>query len=335
MRRLALLAGLAVCAVAPAVAAGQDRAKWDTRVLALVPQPGYPAHAYVHPNGRVYEGTYDNPQGDSRASKVFEFSDEGTLLRSYTIQRQSTGDPHGVQVATSDHKGRLILLDKAPARAVALNLGNGRQRLYSKFPSQAVPNYAAWAPDGSLYVTDYESPVIYRIPPRGGRAKEWLRNPALDGSQFGATGMQLMPDKKTLMVGTQSAAGLGFGDPTTGRLLQIPILDSGKPGKITQFWESRPLDGPDGFAIAQDGSVYVALLVANAIAEVSPKGVETDRSPTAGFDNPSNAQFLGNRLMVANQSYFTGDGSHQAVLDVWVGKPGLTRLIPRKAGFKN
>jgi hypothetical protein len=36
--------------------------------------------------------------------------------------------------------------------------------------------------------------------------------------------------------------------------------------------------------------------------------------------------------MVANQSYFAGDASKQAVLDVWVGEPGLVRPIPRNAG---
>jgi sugar lactone lactonase YvrE len=335
VRRLGWILVLTALLLAPAGALAA-RAKWDTRTFALIPKPGYPAHAYVHPNGRVYEGTYDNPQGDSLASRVFEFAANGSLLRSWTIQRQNTGEPHGVQVATSDAKGRLILLDKSPARAIVLNRGNGRQRLYSRFPGSAIPNYGAWGPDGSLYVTDYESPVIWRVPPRGGEAVEWLRDPALDGSQFGATGIQLMPDGKTLMVGTQSAAGLGFGDPTTGRLLRIPILAGGKKaGEVTQFWESRPLDGPDGFAIARDGSVYVALLVANAIAEVGPEGAEADRSPTTGFDNPSSAQFLGNRLMVANQSYFTGDASKQAILDVFVGKPGLRRPIPRNAGPRN
>ncbi|MFL5845733.1 MAG: SMP-30/gluconolactonase/LRE family protein [Solirubrobacteraceae bacterium] len=332
MRRLALVVLLACCAVTPAATAQAARAKWDTRTLALIPKPGYPAHAYVHPNGRVYEGTYDNPQGDSLASRVFEFTGAGTLLHSWTIQRQNTGEPHGVQVATSDAKGRLILLDKSPPRAIVLNRGNGRQRLYGAFPGAAVPNYGAWGPDGSLYVTDYESPVIWRIPPHGGRAVEWLRDPALDGETFGATGLQLMADNRTLLVATQSAAGLAFGNPTTGRLLKVPIAAGGKAGKITQLWESRPLDGPDGFAIAKSGSIYVALLLANQIAEVGPDGVEKGRSPTTGFDNPSNAQFLGKRLMVANQSYVLGDASKQAVLDVWVGEPGLKRLIPRTAG---
>jgi hypothetical protein len=39
-------------------------------------------------------------------------------------------------------------------------------------------------------------------------------------------------------------------------------------------------------------------------------------------------RFLGTRLMVANQSYFNGDRTHQAVLDVEAGEPGLPELIP-------
>jgi sugar lactone lactonase YvrE len=335
VRRRAAVLALAVLAALPAAAGAAPRAKWDTRTLALIPKPGYPAHAYVHPNGRVYEGTYDNPQGDSLASRVFEFTGAGTLLRSWTVQRQNTGEAHGVQVATSDARGRLLLLDKSPARALILNRGNGRTRLYSKFPAIAVPNYGTWGPDGSLYVTDYDNPVIWRIPPRGGRAVEWLRHPALDGSQFGATGLQLMADHRTLLVATQSAAGLEFGDPTTGRLLKVPILAGARPGAITQLWESRPFDGPDGFAIAASGAIYITLLLANQIAEVGPDGVEKDRSPATGFDNPSSAQFLGRRLMVANQSYFTGDASKQAVLDVWVGERGLERPIPKNAGPRN
>ena len=42
-----------------------DRERWDTRVFSKVPSPGFPAFVYAHPNGRLYGGTYTNPQGDS------------------------------------------------------------------------------------------------------------------------------------------------------------------------------------------------------------------------------------------------------------------------------
>jgi sugar lactone lactonase YvrE len=331
VRRL-LAVGLALVAAAPAVAQA-PRPRWDTRTFALIPSPGFPAHAYVHPQaGRVYEGTYDNPSGDTQPSRVLEFRSDGELLRSWTVRGQDLSGAHGVQVATSDARGRLVLLDKSPPRALILNRGRRTQRTYASFPAGAVPNYAAWGPDGSLYVTDYENPVLWRIPPGGGTPVAWLRDPALDGQMFGATGLQLMADGRTLLVGMQSGAGLGAGNPTSGRLLKVPIGADGTPGAVSVFWESRPLDGPDGFAIARSGAVYVALLVANQIAMVGPDGAEKDRSPTTGFDSPSSAQFLGDRLMVANQSYFSGDASKQAVLDVWVGEPGLPRPIPKNAG---
>ena len=117
MRRLAaVVVALAALAALPAAPAGA-RARWDTQLLALIPTPGYPALAYVHPNGRIYEGTYDNPSGDHVPSRVLEYTGEGTLLRSWTVSGQDLSQPHGVQVATSDPRGRLVLLDKSPARA--------------------------------------------------------------------------------------------------------------------------------------------------------------------------------------------------------------------------
>jgi hypothetical protein len=144
------------------------------------------------------------------------------------------------------------------------------------------------------------------------------------------------------MVGMQSEAGAGAGNPSTGRLLKVPILAGGKAGTLTQFWESGPAEGPDGFAVAKSGAIYVALLVANQIGVIGPDGKERERFPKLAltgangsavpFDSPSSVQFLGKRLMVANQSYFTGSAANQAVLDVYAGEPGLRRLIPRTAG---
>jgi sugar lactone lactonase YvrE len=328
--RRALLIGLLALLAAPA--GGATRAKWDTKILTLIPKPGFPAHAYVHPNGRIYEGTYDNPSGDTMASRVFEIDGDGTMLRSWTVRGQNLAAAHGVQVATSDARGRLVLLDKDPPRVLLLNTRNGRQRTYATFPAGAVPNYAAWGPDGSLYVDDYEQAVLWKVPPRGGKPAEWLRDARLDGGPFGQTGLQLTADRKALLVATQSQAGLGAANPSTGRIWKVPLA---KPADMKQFWESRPADGPDGFAIARSGNVYVACLVVNQICVVGPDGTEKERSPSNSLmDSPSSVQFIGKRVVVANQSYFTGDATKQAVLDVYVGEPGLRRLIPKNAGPK-
>jgi sugar lactone lactonase YvrE len=325
-RRLAL--ALVVLAALPANAVA--RARFDTKVFALIGKPGFPAMAYAGHNGRVYEGTYDNPTGDTLPSRVFEYSGDGALLRSWVMKGQDLSQAHGVQVGTMGPSGRLLLLDKSPPRVVRLDRTTGAQKTIARFPAGAVPNYAAWGPDRALYVTDYENATIWRVPPSGGTPAVWVKDAALDGGPFGLTGIRLSADRTFFYVAMQSQAGLGGGNPTAGRIVKIPITAAGKPGRITPFWESGPLDAPDGFGIAKSGRIYVALLLANAIAVLNPDGTERERAASPLFDSPSSVSSLGTRLMVANQSYVMGSAADQAILDVEAGERGLREFIPKR-----
>jgi sugar lactone lactonase YvrE len=353
VRRAAAIAALALALVAAAAPTADARPRWDVQVLAKVPIPGYPALAYVHPNGRIYVGTYVNPKGDSLRSLVREYLDDGTLLRTWTVPGQDLSAEHGVQVATSDARGNLVLLDHTPARALKLNRSNGQFSQYSTFanltpctPGQTgpncsptnqdldpAPNYAAWGPDGSLYVTDFQQAVVWRVPPGGGKAQIWLADPKLDGGMFGTTGLVLGPDHHTLYLaqgssGSPGATLLGGFNSSTGKLYSVQIQGNGQPGSLRQIWESAPADLPDGFAIAKSGRFYIPLAgVANQIAVVAPDGRELERNSNDIYDTPSSARFLGTRLIVANQSYISGDTNKQAVLDVEVGETGLPEFI--------
>jgi sugar lactone lactonase YvrE len=286
------------------------------------------------------------------------------LLHSWVVHGQDLGGSHGVQAATSDARGRLVLLDKSPARVLLLNTKNGHQRTYARFPDlpacsgkggldcspntaddPATPNYAAWGPDGSLYVTDYLEAVIWRVPPGGGKPEVWLADKRLDGSEFGTTGIVLAADEHTLLVAQQSEGGAGAGNPTTGRIFEVRIGRHHQAGSLHELWESEPFDAPDGFALSRSGRIYVTLTVANQIAVISPKGEELERFPSAKatgdngspipFDNPSSAWFNGKRLVIANQSFIAGNTANQAILDVYVGVKGLRELIPRNAGRRS
>jgi sugar lactone lactonase YvrE len=326
-------------------------------VLALIPTPGYPALPHLVGN-LIYEGTYDNPAGDSVPSRVLEYTPDGTLTHSWTVQGQDLSKPHGVQVAANDARGRPFLLDKTSGRIIRLDPQTGAQTLYSQVPDlpacsaaaagrpcspalldlAPMPDYAAWGPDGSLYVTDYQQAVIWRVPPGGGPAHIWLADRRLDGGPFGTACLTLMPDRHTLLFDQASSGGLGSLNPTTGKLYTVPIQADGSAGPLTQLWESGPADAPHGCALAASGDIYLALVGASdQIVELSPSGQEIGRfgqqftgannSPVP-FDSPSGIAFLGTRLIVANQSYFAGSKANQALLALETGEAGATVYVP-------
>nr|MDQ4008853.1 hypothetical protein [Actinomycetota bacterium] len=206
----------------------------------------------------------------------------------------------------------------------------------------AIPNFAVWGPDGSLYVTDYGQAVLWRIPPGSPRPRVWLSDRRLDGVEFGTTGLLLQPGHRSLLVAQGSSGGLGEPNPTNGKLYRVPLRRDGRSGALHLLWESRPGDLPDGFGIARSGNIYLACAgLSQQIVVLGPDGEEVERFPqvpAAGdngsripFDTPSSATFLGRRILVANQAY-TGNGDHHAVLDVHVGERGAPVLVPDDAG---
>src|SRR5581483_9055470 len=100
---------------------------------------------------------------------------------------------------------------------------------------------------------------------------------ALDGIIVGPAGIELMPDRHTLMFDT----GGGGGDVLTGKLYTLGITAGGAPGGLHQIWQSAPAAAPDGFAIARSGNIYIALVgpTGNAVVEVSPTGAQVAQTP--------------------------------------------------------
>ena len=364
---LVLFALLGLCGSA---AAG-SRPRGDVQVLALIPPPGYPALPHIVGN-KIFEGTYDNPNGSPLPSRVLEYTSFGELLNSWTVYGQDTSQPHGVQVAANDAEGRLYLLDKTSGRIIRLDPKTGEQTLYglvphippcSSAPAGAeckdatqdlapMPDYAAWGPDGSLYVTDYQQATIWRVPAGGGTAQIWLTDKRLDGGRFGTACIVLMPDHHTLLFDQASNGGLGslrtvlnslgptngVVDPATGKLYEISILPDGQPGPLTQLWESGPADAPDGCALTTGGNIFVALAGAsNQIVEVNSGGHELARfgqqftgtnNSSVPFDTPSGLGCLRTNLVIANQSYLAGDSANQALLDLETGEQCASVFVP-------
>lgn len=362
---LTLIAAAAVAVLLLAPTAANARNRFDTRIFARIGPPGYPALSLVAPDRTVYVGTFTDAAGsDSGPSKVFAYAPSGKLKRTYVIQGQTPGAAHGVQVAAIDRNGVLYLLDQNPARVLKLNPRTGKQTTYGTFhdvmpcaPGTAPadcsatvmdnppePDYAAWGPDGSMYVTDYTQGLVWRVPIGGGAAHVWFTDLRLDGSLFGPAGIVMMRDHRTLMLDT-SAGGATSPDATTGELYKLPVLPNGRPGSLTKLWESGPKEAPDGFALAKSGNVYMALVGpdVNQLVVISPTGTELARFPgdTSGdngsaipFDEPSSVQFDGRRMLVTNDAYISGDASHFAVFDVYAGEQGAEVYIPGRKRYR-
>jgi sugar lactone lactonase YvrE len=323
VRRLVLLSLVALVVPALPAAAAEERPRWDTR--------------------------------------VFEYLPDGTLNRSWTVPGQDLSEDRGVQVATSDAAGRLVLLEKSTGAVLRLDVTTGSFTPYSHVPDlpacplaqvapgctpnlvdrQGIPNYAAWLPDGSLLVSDYGQAVIWRVPPGGGQATVWFASPMLDGTEFGTTDISLTPSHDALLVSQQSTA-LDPSLPTNGKLYRLALRPEGTPGALATLWTSRPGDLPDGFGIAESGRIYLANAGLSAqLVVLAPDGRELERFPSVPvtgengspvpFDTPSNATFDGTRVLVANLA-FTGTAGHHVVLDVETGEPGVPELVPPTAG---
>jgi hypothetical protein len=361
---LALLAGLLLAGIPLVALAAPTRHRGNVRVLARIPSPGFPALPHVM-GQRIFEGTYDNPAGDSIPSRVFEYTPAGKLVRSWKVRGQDLSQPHGVQVAANDSRGRLLLLDKSSGRIIRLNPRNGRQTLYSRVrdlpicpPAAAkqpcspetqdlapMPDYAAWGPDRGLYVTDYQQAVIWRIPPGGGRARIWLVSPKLDGGTFGTACILLMPDHHTLLFDQASNGGIpGSGNPSTGKLYQVAIRPGGGPGPLRKLWESGPADAPDGCVLSRSGHIYIALAGgSNQIVELSSRGhllarfgqqYSGSNNSSVPYDTPSGLAWLGTDLILANQAYLDQDTSNMALLNIAAGERGRASYVPPRAGLR-
>lgn len=328
-------------ALLPGNVAAADREVWHTKVFAKVAKPGFPAYVHVHPNGRVYGGTYTNPLGDQLRARVFEWTASGTLLRSWTVPGQDLDVARGVQVANSDARGRLVLLEKSTRSVLTLNTRTGKFKRQAQLPEGSIPNYATWGPKGALFVSDYAQPVIWRIPAGGGTAKKWFTSPKLAGTEFGTTGLVYQPGRKAFLIAQQTTA-----DPLDllrGHLYRLTVED-GKAGQLETIFTSLPMELPDGFGVARSGNIYLSLLGTNQIVKLGSSGRELARFPQlpvtgdngspVPFDGPSNATFLGKRILVANQSPIFGDASHHVILDVWVGESGRAAYIPERSRLR-
>src|SRR3954451_23195069 len=356
VRTLALVA--AVCACAPQAQAA-ERPKGDTKLFARVPAPGAPEPVVIAPNGTVYTATLNAESGDTKApSKVFAFTPDGKLKRTYDIKGQDLSAEHGITGMAMDAAGFLYIGSLAPPTIYRLDPRTGEQTTYATLRDVPIcsstvrtdcskasqdmkpwPDYIVIAPDGSIYETDSLQALIWKVPPGGGQGRVWITDSRLQSllgpPAFGPSAMKLGPDQRTLYFTTVEGP-TGDGDPSAGRIWKLPIHPDGTPGTLQEFYVAQSADAPGGIGFAKSGDLYVSLSGSNAIAQVGPDGKEKARFPDPvtnmtfkpPLDSPLDVAFRGNSLLVANSGYLSNSASSFALLDVFVGEQGYDPLRP-------
>jgi sugar lactone lactonase YvrE len=147
--------------------------------------------------------------------------------------------------------------------------------------SITLPNAVDFSGDGTMYVTDTIAGAIWRVPV-GGAAEEWITDPLLAGNEsfgfpfpVGANGIVVRD--RTVYVGVSE----------TGLVVTVPINSDGSAGQALVFAEVADVF-IDGIALDEQGNVYIANPMADAIVKVSANGtVETIAGAGDGLDTPT------------------------------------------------
>jgi sugar lactone lactonase YvrE len=319
----------------------------QTRDITVVPLPGQPEGMAVDPaDGSLWSGS-NRPFS---SADVWHWDASGRLLRTYSLAGHVPSE-HGVNGITLDGDGRVYALDYSGARAVRIDPRSGTQSVYATFddlptcssapttpcePSlvdrPAWPNWATFAPDGSMYVSDVNQATIWRVPAGGGPARIWYQN-ADFGSVYSVNGMQFDRSGRLTFVVTASLT------PTTvghGVVYRLPVDAAGSPGPLEQVAVTGL---GDGLAIGTSGKIYLPISnpVDNSIEVIDPNThsvvdslppLEERVTRSIPYSTPASVAFRGTSLMVSNHGLLAIDPHQWAILELGVGETGLPLNYP-------
>jgi sugar lactone lactonase YvrE len=184
-----------------------------------------------------------------------------------------------------------------------------------------IPNGLAFAHRGDLFVTDSARGAIWVIRRGGGRAKIWLQDRALTGD--GSLGLNLgvngIAIRQRILTVTNTERRT---------LLRIP-----RQTRAISLVRTLPEgDNPDGVTLDVFGDAFVALNLANAIAEVRPSGsmrivasgdpLDFPSSLTFGRGNGERTTIYGVNFSIS-ESFGLPSGSGPGVFRLSAGVRGL------------
>lgn len=209
----------------------------------------------------------DHPEGVcvTRDGTLYAGGEAGQV---YRIDLDSADAPRPREIANTkgfllglaaDGNGRLVACDVARRELLRIDPETGSVEVLSNGTRERPminPNWPAFAPDGSLYVTDSggwqaDDGCIYRIAPDG-------------ATTIWSTASRAFPNGCCL---DAEATGLYVLESTSGALVRIPFADPTRREVIAEVGGV-----PDGCAIDTQGRIYVCFYRPDRIVRVTPAG---------------------------------------------------------------
>jgi gluconolactonase len=213
------------------------------------------------------------------AGQIYQVSLDGTVREIAT----TGGFIYGVAL---DGDGNVYACDFGGA-AVMRIATDGEVSTYSTGTPERplrVPNFAAFDPNGNLYVTDSgdwgaDDGCIFRIAPSG-ETTLWTDQP------------HRFPNGCCLSLGGDALLVI----ESRGRVIsRIPIGDDGSAGAITPVVDLAGSQ-PDGLALAEDGTMIVGCYRPDRLFRIDPDGsvaVLADDPDGVVLNQPANVVFVG------------------------------------------
>jgi sugar lactone lactonase YvrE len=292
---------LGVAGLALVLGIASDVARAQTAPVA-VPDKSFPESVTSTKDGTLYVGSFNlggvvkvapggkaeqfiKPGADGSRSTLGVLADEkGGLL--YVCSNDITG--FGVP-GPGDTKGAWLK---------TFDLASGAPKGSFALTEKSLCNDIAVGPDGTAYISDSLTPVVYSLKPGGTALEVWATDPMLGPAKdgVGLDGIAVGWDGNLYVTTFIPAA-----------LFKISVKE-GKAGAITALKTSRPLDHAD--AMRTFGDSLLLIEGAGRLDKVTVKGddaqVETIQD---GFAEPVSVTQVGNTGWVAEGklSYIIGD----------------------------
>ena len=246
----------------------------------------HPEGIAVHPDGSIWAG--------GEAGQIYRVSPDGS-----TVDEIANTGGFILGIAFSPDASWLLACDTGRHCLWRISPDTGEVSLFSKGIGEFefnIPNYACFAADGTLYVSESGTPrendglIIRFSSSHTGEGEIWHPGPF----NF-ANGICLSPSEHALYVVASFLPGVE----------RIEIQPDGSAGKREVVVE-LPRTVPDGVTFDQDGNLYVSCYSPNRIYRLSPQGqldLLLDDWDMHTLSNPTNMAFGGpdfNQLFTAN-----------------------------------